>query len=295
MAVTPNRGITYVPAGTLDPAAGLNDALRQIDAQIMAIVKSMSLTAPPGSPVDGDQYIVGASATGAWSGKDKQLAQYVSTGAFWQFYTAASVGVVLNKADGGLYAWDFTSAWGPAAPGATSLTQGKFAIYIPASQMRPSVSGGCAALAGIASAASQPDIVSLDFDTTTQEFAQFSLVMPKKWNLGTVSFRPHWSHAATTVNFGVVWSLQALARGDNSAIATNFGTAQTVVDTGGTTNNLYIGAESSAITVAGTPAAENMVFFRVARVPADGSDTMAIDARLHGVTLYITTNANTDA
>jgi hypothetical protein len=31
------------------------------------------------------------------------------------------------------------------------------------------------------------------------------------------------------------------------------------------------------------------------RVPADASDTMAIDARLHGVVLYLTTDAGTDA
>jgi hypothetical protein len=37
-----------------------------------------------------------------------------------------------------------------------------------------------------------------------------------------------------------------------------------------------------------------MVFFRVSRVTGNGSDTMAIDARLHGITLYITTNADTD-
>jgi hypothetical protein len=30
-------------------------------------------------------------------------------------------------------------------------------------------------------------------------------------------------------------------------------------------------------------------------VPADGSDTLAIDARLHGIVLYITTDAGTDA
>jgi len=37
------------------------------------------------------------------------------------------------------------------------------------------------------------------------------------------------------------------------------------------------------------------VSFQVKRVPSDGSDTMAIDARLHGVTLYITTDAANDA
>ena len=64
---------------------------------------------------------------------------------------------------------------------------------------------------------------------------------------------------------------------------------------GGTTDSLYISPESSAITVAGTPAAGDMVFFRIARVATDGADTLAVDARLHGITLFINTSALTDA
>ena len=174
-------------------------------------------------------------------------------------------------------------------------TQGKHAIPIMAAGIRPSVAGGCAVLAAIASAANQPDIVTLDFDATTEEYAQFAIPMPKKWNEGTITAQFRWSHAATTTNFGVVWGLQAVAVSDNDAIAVAFGTAQTVTDTGGTTNNLYITAETSAITVAGSPANEDTVFFRVYRKAADASDTMAIDARLHSVVIFITTNADTDA
>lgn len=182
----------------------------------------------------------------------------------------------------------------PVAPGSGS-TQGKQAIYIAAAGMRPSTTGGCAALAAIAGASGQPDKVTLDFDPTTQEYAQFSFVMPKKWNEGTITFVPQWSHAATTTNFGVVWDLQAVACSNDDTIAVNFGTAQLSTDTGGTTDDIYMGPESSAITVGGTPAAEDMVFFRVSRVTGNGSDTMAIDARLHGITVYVTTNADTDA
>lgn len=182
-----------------------------------------------------------------------------------------------------------------AGGGGGSSTAGKHAIWIAAGSITPSASGGCAALATIASAASQPDIQTLDFDASTQEYAQFSIRMPKSWNEGTVTFSPVWSHAATVTNFGVVWDLQAVAVSDDDAIATAFGTAQTSTDTGGTTNDLYAGPESSAITIAGTPAAEDVVFFRLSRVTGDGSDTMAIDARLHGITLYITTDAENDA
>jgi hypothetical protein len=174
-------------------------------------------------------------------------------------------------------------------------TQGKHAIYVAALSMSPRVTSGCASIAVIGGAANQPDFRTLDFDSAAQEYAEFSLVMPKKWNEGTVTFVPHWSHASTTTNFGVAWSLQAVAVGNDDALAATYGTAQTSVDTGGTTDDLYAGHESSAITVAGTPGAEEMVFFRVSRVVSDGGDNLAIDARLHGITLYVTTNADTDA
>lgn len=175
------------------------------------------------------------------------------------------------------------------------LAAGRHAIPIMAMSMTSSASGGCEPLTILASAANQPDIITLNFDATTEEYAQFAVPMPKSWNEGTVTFKAIWSHAATTTNFGVAWSLQAVAVSDDDAIAVSYGTAGTVTDTGGTTNDLYVTAESSAITIAGTPAAEDVVYFRVYREPANGSDNMAIDARLHGIVLYITTDASTDA
>jgi len=173
-------------------------------------------------------------------------------------------------------------------------TIGRHAVPVMAAAMRPSVTGGCAALAAIASASNQPDIVTLDFDQTTQEYAQFSIPMPKSWNEGTVTFVPIWSHASGGSSFGVVWSLQALAVSNDDGIAAAFGTAQTSADTGGTANDLYRGPESSAITIAGSPASEDVVFFRISRDTGSGGDTLNIDARLHGIVLFITTDAETD-
>jgi hypothetical protein len=179
----------------------------------------------------------------------------------------------------------------PAPP----TSAGKHAAWVAAGSMTPSATGGCASLANIASAANQPDIQTLNFDSTTQEYAQFSIKMPPSWDEGTLTFRPVWSHAATTTNFGVAWELQAVAVGDDDTIAVNYGTAVAVTDTGGTTNDQYTGDESAAITVAGSPQAGDVVYFRVSRNPSNGSDTMAIDARLHGIEVYMTTDASTDA
>jgi hypothetical protein len=164
-------------------------------------------------------------------------------------------------------------------------------LWIPAAGIRPSSTGGCAALALVASAANQPDISSLDFDSATTEYAQFWVRMPKNWNEGTVTASFYWSHAATTTNFGVRWGIQGVAVSDDDTIAVAYGTEQEVTDTGGTTNDLYVSATTSAMTIAGTPAAGDMCAFRVYRDHADAADTMAIDARLHGVAIFYTTDS----
>jgi hypothetical protein len=181
------------------------------------------------------------------------------------------------------------------AGAAGGSTQGKHSIPIMAPAMLPSATGGCAALATLATSANHPDLQSLDFDSTTAEYAQFSIAMPKSWNEGTVTASFIWAHPATATNFGVRWGLQAVAVSDDDTIDVAYGTAQEVTDTGGTTSDLYRSAETSAITIAGTPAAEDTVYFRVYRDPANGGDTLAVDAKLLGVVVHITTHADTDA
>lgn len=172
---------------------------------------------------------------------------------------------------------------------------GKQATWCPAGFIRPSATGGCAAATSTATSSNHPDIYSLDFDATTQEYAQFCWRMPEQWNEGTITFCAVWTHPSTTTNFGVAWDLQAVACSNDDSIDTAFGTSQVVTDTGGTTNDLYITAESSAITVAGTPQPGDVVFYRLSRVTGNGSDTMAVDAKLLGYVLFITTTKGNDA
>lgn len=179
--------------------------------------------------------------------------------------------------------------------GGGGSTQGKHSIPVLAGAMTPSTSGGCSPLSTIVTSANQPDLQSLGFDPTAEQYAQFSIAMPKKWNEGTVTAKFIWTHPSTSTNFGVVWGIQAVACGDGDAVGAAYGTAQTVADGGGTADTVYISGETSAMTVAGTPQAEDVVFFRVYRKAADGGDTMIVNARLHAVVVYITTDADTDA
>ena len=171
---------------------------------------------------------------------------------------------------------------------------GKQTIWVPASAMLPRITNG-PSLGSLETSTNRVNVLTLDFDPTTQEFAQFQVAMPKSWDEGTVTFEAIWYHPSTTTNFGVVWSIAGVALSDGNALDTAFGTAVLVTDTGGTTNAVYDSPESTAVTIGNTPAENDYVVFQVARVPANASDTMAVDARLLGVRLLYTTNAGNDA
>jgi len=177
--------------------------------------------------------------------------------------------------------------------GADASPLGQQTIWVPAGAMTARTTNGAGS--GTAETSTNKIMLkTLDFDTTTQEFAQFAIQMPKSWNEGTLICQFLWSHPATTTNFGVAWQIQAVAFANDDSLDTAFGTEVTVVDTGGTTDDVYFTAETSAMTVAGSPTSEEYVVFQVARAPADGSDTMAVDARLHGVKIHYTTDAAKD-
>lgn len=59
---------------------------RGFDCLIKTCVIDKDLTAPPGSPANGDVYIVGPAATGAWAGHADHLARWSSTVAAWEFF-----------------------------------------------------------------------------------------------------------------------------------------------------------------------------------------------------------------
>lgn len=134
---------------------------------------------------------------------------------------------------------------------------------------------------------------TLDFDGATDEFAQFMIAMPKGWDEGTISVQFIWRSTGGTGS--VVWGLQAAAISDDDVSDAAFGTAGTVTDTVTSTSDVMISSYTSAITIAGSPAAEDLVAFQVFRDANSGSDTSTVDAQLVGIRIKYTTGARDDS
>ena len=167
-------------------------------------------------------------------------------------------------------------------------------IWIPAQAMYATTTNGADAQQ-IETTATRPDIKVLDFDAGTAEYAQFAVAMPKSWNLGTVTFQAWWTPSNTNTG-NCIFGLQGVSCSDSDTADVVFGTAQEVTDAGiGTVEDVQVTGTSSAMTIAGSPADNDMTFFQVYRDAADGSDTFTGDARLIGIKMYYTTDAANDA
>jgi hypothetical protein len=178
--------------------------------------------------------------------------------------------------------------------GAAVKVAGKETIFVPAVAMYPSTTNPCSDVEQVETTALRPDLKVLDFAADADDFAQFAIAMPKSWNEGTVTFQPFWT--VTGTNTGTVaWQLAGIAVSNDDTINTAFGTqvATTALAFSGTSNDLMVSAESGAVTIAGSPAANDMCFFQINRDTSADDQTGA--ARLLGVKMFFTTDAANDA
>ena len=162
-------------------------------------------------------------------------------------------------------------------------------IWVPASAMIPTTTNGAAA--GLYEYATN-DLMRAyyAFDTTTEEFVCFDVVMPEGWNKGTIKAKFYWSSASgSSAADTVEWEIGAVAIGNDDALDATLGTAQVITDTvlTGTSGDLHITATTPAITVGGTPALGDLVHFKISR-NVGGTDDMAEDAWLFGVLIQVT-------
>lgn len=162
-------------------------------------------------------------------------------------------------------------------------------IWVPAEAMTPTVTNG--AEAGSTEYATNDIMVNyFAFDTATEEFVSFNLMMPENWNRSTIKAKFFWTGSSTSdVGETVEWEIGGNAMGNDDAIDAAIGTAQVISDTLLTAGSadLHITAATPAITVGGTPALGDMIHFKVSR-NVGGTDDMDDDAWLLGVAIQYT-------
>src|SRR5262249_24739930 len=106
-----NLGLPFIDAAQAQKHVTHNEALRVLDTLVQLAVLDRDLNAPPGSPTEGQRWIVKASPspTGVWAGHGNQIAAWQDGG--WQFSTPKT-GWVAYVVDEGTLLTGNGTAWG---------------------------------------------------------------------------------------------------------------------------------------------------------------------------------------
>jgi len=169
---------------------------------------------------------------------------------------------------------------------------GQHTIWVPASAMEAAVTTAAATSNAVEIGTSLFAARTMDFATGADDFCYFGIQFPKSWAAGTLVCQFVWSATGTTANT-VLWAIAATSLGNDEVLTTAFPTpASPAADTNSTTaDDLMISAEVT-VTVGSTPTAEDFIIFEVSRDVS--GDTLAEDARLHGIKIHYTTDTGSD-
>lgn len=228
MATTPHLGLTLVEQAQAQKEVTVNMALARIDALLNCGAKSKAVATPPGSPANGDLYIVAASPTGDWAGQAGNIAYF---DAVWRFITPRE-GVTLWVNDEDLsYSYD-GAAWvlsnNPASfqnlsllgVNATADSTNKLAVASSAILFNHAGAGVQAKLNKNGAA----DTASLLFQTGTSGRAEFGTVGDDNFTLKVSSNGSAWLSALKIMAATGRVAFKSIATGI-SAAGTTQGTA----------------------------------------------------------------------
>lgn len=105
MTTSPDLGLPFIATQQSQPEVSHNQAIAMLSALTKGVL-SIGDNAPPGSPSDGDTYILGAAPTGAWAGKANKFAIYLTNA--WVFVPgndSSGTDIPIGSRHYGLRAW----------------------------------------------------------------------------------------------------------------------------------------------------------------------------------------------
>jgi hypothetical protein len=202
---TPRLSLPQIISGQALKHITHNEALMRLDALVQACVEASTVTAPPTSPLEGEAWIVPASATGAWAGHGEELAAF-QAGA-WTFYDPAPGWQVFDKATGTLCifsgtGWIAVAATGAGLPqlgiNADADTTNRLSIAADATLLNHDGAGHQLKL----NKASAGDTASVLFQSNWSGRAEMGLLADNAWRLKISGNGSTWTNAVVIAGDG---------------------------------------------------------------------------------------------
>lgn len=104
---TPRLKLPFMSTAQVQKELTFNELAAMVDALIQLYIISVTLTAPPAAPSEGDVYVIANGATGVWLGRDQQIAFYVGG---WHYVTPQQGWLGYVAADSNYYRYE-GGAW----------------------------------------------------------------------------------------------------------------------------------------------------------------------------------------
>ena len=105
---TARFALPFIAPGQAQKELFHNEALARIDIALQAAAEAGPLSLPPAAPAEGQCWIVSDAASGAWAGREGQIAGWSAGG--WRFVAPRAGMSVWSKADGHAIHW-LGDAW----------------------------------------------------------------------------------------------------------------------------------------------------------------------------------------
>jgi hypothetical protein len=240
-----------------------NEALAALDTLTQLAVLDRDLSTPPASPVTGARYIVGATPTGAWTGKANQIATH--DGAVWLFHAPEPGWLAFVLDENGLLAWSGT-AWLPtlgldaAAPqlGLNAAADPTHRLVVKSDAVRFShddITPGSGDIRLKLDKAGTAQTAALLFETASSARAELGTTGDDKFHLRTSTDGATWHEALVadpaTGHLGIGTATPAVRLDVDGAIRPASYTVVTVpAATAGAGQLIYVSDESGGATLA---------------------------------------------
>ncbi|MFN3387429.1 MAG: DUF2793 domain-containing protein [Allosphingosinicella sp.] len=136
---TPRYELPFLIPGQAQKEFFHNEALTRIDAALHPCVEAAGAAAAPAQPEEGQAWIVGAGAGGAWAGQEGSLAIWTAGG--WRFVAPREGMSVWNREAGHAIRWD-GAGWSGGELAGSALLVGGVQVVSARQPAVPSPSGG---------------------------------------------------------------------------------------------------------------------------------------------------------
>lgn len=180
-------------------------------------------------------------------------------------------------------------------------TVGTHQFWIPANAFRPTATTGAAGLTTRELGSNSVNVQCVEFVDGADSYAVADVVFPENYDGGTIKYKYYWfreDDETTPESKTVAFDVDAVAISNFDIIGTtnNYGTAIETTDTTDSSaaeGKMNISAQSSAVTINGTPADADFISIRVMRDDSEG--TMTGSAYLLGLMIEYTIDAGTSS